>query len=182
MRNRLMNKDRGSSPSSSSSSSSPHSSQLPHHPTHTRKPKLALLREVFGRGCYTICHKHAESNATIVSCQSFMSNSFVVSFRFSLLLAASSPLQPPIGWWHLLLCPSWLWRLTLVCGQKKRTSPAFVCEWQKKLVFFCPSLMSYPSTWALKRKGGEKWGRMWALKKLTNDYFLIASGLSQHPG
>uniref|UniRef100_A0A3B4ESX0 Palmitoyltransferase n=1 Tax=Pundamilia nyererei TaxID=303518 RepID=A0A3B4ESX0_9CICH len=33
MRNRLMIKDR-----------------LPHHPSHTRKPKLALLREVFGRG------------------------------------------------------------------------------------------------------------------------------------
>eukprot|EP00064_Thunnus_orientalis_P017832 superscaffoldBa00003900_g17918 len=43
MRNRLMIKDKGSSSSSSSS-------QLPHHPTHTRKPKLALLREVFGRG------------------------------------------------------------------------------------------------------------------------------------
>lgn len=47
MRNRLMIKDRASS--SSSSSSTP-SSQLPHHPSHTRKPKLALLREVFGRG------------------------------------------------------------------------------------------------------------------------------------
>lgn len=45
MRNRLMIKDRGSSSSSSSSSA-----QLPHHPSHTRKPKLALLREVFGRG------------------------------------------------------------------------------------------------------------------------------------
>ncbi|KAM9335665.1 palmitoyltransferase ZDHHC3 [Symphorus nematophorus] len=48
MKNRLMIKDRGSSSSSSSSSIS--SSQLPHHHTHTRKPKLALLREVFGRG------------------------------------------------------------------------------------------------------------------------------------
>ncbi|TKS93074.1 Palmitoyltransferase ZDHHC3 [Collichthys lucidus] len=47
MRNRLMIKDRGSS-SSSSSPTSP--SQPPHHPPHTRKPKLALLREVFGRG------------------------------------------------------------------------------------------------------------------------------------
>lgn len=47
MRNRLMIKDRASSSSSSSSTSS---SQLPHHPSHTRKPKLALLREVFGRG------------------------------------------------------------------------------------------------------------------------------------
>ncbi|KAA8582712.1 hypothetical protein FQN60_006383 [Etheostoma spectabile] len=47
MRNRLMMKDRGSSASSSSSSAS---SQPPHHPPHTRKPKLALLREVFGRG------------------------------------------------------------------------------------------------------------------------------------
>lgn len=46
MRNRLMIKDRASS---SSSSSTP-SSQLPHHPSHTRKLKLALLREVFGRG------------------------------------------------------------------------------------------------------------------------------------
>ncbi|XP_054457701.1 zf-DHHC domain-containing protein [Anoplopoma fimbria] len=44
-KNRLMIKDRGSSSSSSSSST-----QLPHHPPHTRKPKLALLREVFGRG------------------------------------------------------------------------------------------------------------------------------------
>ncbi|XP_045921136.1 zf-DHHC domain-containing protein [Micropterus dolomieu] len=48
MKNRLMLKDRGSSSSSASTSSS--SSQLPHHPPHTRKPKLALLREVFGRG------------------------------------------------------------------------------------------------------------------------------------
>ncbi|XP_034019949.1 zf-DHHC domain-containing protein isoform X2 [Thalassophryne amazonica] len=40
MRNRLM-MDKSSSSSSS---------QLPHHPTHSRKPKLALLREVFGRG------------------------------------------------------------------------------------------------------------------------------------
>ncbi|XP_031597712.1 zf-DHHC domain-containing protein [Oreochromis aureus] len=47
MRNKLMIKDRASSSSSSSSTSS---SQLPHHPSHTRKPKLALLREVFGRG------------------------------------------------------------------------------------------------------------------------------------
>uniref|UniRef100_A0A3Q3X9L4 Palmitoyltransferase n=1 Tax=Mola mola TaxID=94237 RepID=A0A3Q3X9L4_MOLML len=46
MRNRLMIKDRGSSSSSSSTSSS----QPPHQPPHTRKPKLALLREVFGRG------------------------------------------------------------------------------------------------------------------------------------
>ncbi|XP_068612097.1 zf-DHHC domain-containing protein [Brachionichthys hirsutus] len=44
MRNRLTLKDRGS-PSSSSPSSS-----TSHHPPHTRKPKLALLREVFGRG------------------------------------------------------------------------------------------------------------------------------------
>ncbi|KAM8882494.1 palmitoyltransferase ZDHHC3 [Synchiropus picturatus] len=43
MRNRLMVKDRGSTSSSSSS-------QPPHQPPHTRKPKLALLREVFGRG------------------------------------------------------------------------------------------------------------------------------------
>nr|XP_019965226.1 PREDICTED: probable palmitoyltransferase ZDHHC21 isoform X1 [Paralichthys olivaceus] len=45
MRNRLMIKDRGASSSSPTSSS-----QLPHPPSHTRKPKLALLREVFGRG------------------------------------------------------------------------------------------------------------------------------------
>ncbi|KAL6118272.1 uncharacterized protein ACO6RY_03103 [Pungitius sinensis] len=44
MKNRLMKKDRGSS------SSSPSSPPLPHQPPHTRKPKLALLREVFGRG------------------------------------------------------------------------------------------------------------------------------------
>ncbi|TNN36015.1 Palmitoyltransferase ZDHHC3 [Liparis tanakae] len=43
MKNRLMMKERGSS----SSSSSP---PAPPPPTHTRKPKLALLREVFGRG------------------------------------------------------------------------------------------------------------------------------------
>ncbi|XP_029382626.1 palmitoyltransferase ZDHHC3 isoform X2 [Echeneis naucrates] len=49
MRNRLMIKDRGSSSTSGSSSSS---SQLPHHAAHTRKPKLALLREVFGRGVF----------------------------------------------------------------------------------------------------------------------------------
>ncbi|CAN9509333.1 unnamed protein product [Ophioblennius macclurei] len=57
MRNRLMIKDRSTSSSSASSPSSPSSSssQPPpphhhHHTTHTRKPKLALLREVFGRG------------------------------------------------------------------------------------------------------------------------------------
>lgn len=50
MRNRLMIKDRSASSSSSSSSST--FSQLPHQPPHTRKPKLALLREVFGRGIY----------------------------------------------------------------------------------------------------------------------------------
>uniref|UniRef100_A0A673BCW6 Palmitoyltransferase n=1 Tax=Sphaeramia orbicularis TaxID=375764 RepID=A0A673BCW6_9TELE len=50
MRNRLMMKDQGSSSSSSSSSLTPPSSQMSYHPSHTRKPKLALLREVFGRG------------------------------------------------------------------------------------------------------------------------------------
>ncbi|RVE60762.1 hypothetical protein OJAV_G00183870 [Oryzias javanicus] len=44
MKNRLMIRDRNSSSSSSMSS------QPSHHPPHTRKPKLALLREVFGRG------------------------------------------------------------------------------------------------------------------------------------
>lgn len=48
MRNRLVIKDRGSTSSSSSSSSS----RPPHQPSHTRKPKLALLREVFGRGAF----------------------------------------------------------------------------------------------------------------------------------
>ncbi|CAL1590166.1 unnamed protein product [Knipowitschia caucasica] len=45
MKNRLMLINRG--PASSSSSSS---SQVTNHTPHTRKPKLALLREVFGRG------------------------------------------------------------------------------------------------------------------------------------
>ncbi len=49
-----MIKDRGSSSSSSSSTSS----QLPHHPPHTRKPKLALLREVFGRGGFVLIIYH----------------------------------------------------------------------------------------------------------------------------
>ncbi|KAK5848177.1 hypothetical protein PBY51_005813 [Eleginops maclovinus] len=48
LRNRLMIMGRGSSSSSSSSSST--SSPQPPPPPHTRKPKLALLREVFGRG------------------------------------------------------------------------------------------------------------------------------------
>lgn len=49
MKNRLMIKDRSASSSSSLSSSS--SQQPPHHLPHgTRKPKMALLREVFGRG------------------------------------------------------------------------------------------------------------------------------------
>lgn len=43
MKNRLMIKDRSSTSSSSSSVST-------NHTPHTRKPKLALLREVFGRG------------------------------------------------------------------------------------------------------------------------------------
>ncbi|KAJ4948077.1 hypothetical protein JOQ06_019618 [Pogonophryne albipinna] len=46
LRNRLMIMGQGSSSSSSSSSSSPSSPQ----PPHTRKPKMALLKEVFGRG------------------------------------------------------------------------------------------------------------------------------------
>ncbi|XP_012705023.2 zf-DHHC domain-containing protein isoform X1 [Fundulus heteroclitus] len=51
MKNRLMIKDRSASFSSSSSSSSLPSQQPPHHLPHaTRKPKMALLREVFGRG------------------------------------------------------------------------------------------------------------------------------------
>lgn len=48
MRNRLMIKDRSTSSSSSTFS------QLPHQPPHTRKPKLALLREVFGRGVFNL--------------------------------------------------------------------------------------------------------------------------------
>lgn len=72
MRNRLMIKDRGSSALSSSSTA--HSSQLPHHPTHTRKPKLALLREVFGRGRHIINHKHRESKAALLSWKSFHVN------------------------------------------------------------------------------------------------------------
>lgn len=55
MRNRLMIKDRGST-SSPSSPTSP--SQPPHHPPHTRKPKLALLREVFGRGGFVLIFLH----------------------------------------------------------------------------------------------------------------------------
>lgn len=50
MRNRLMIRERGSSSFSSSPSSQPS-----HHPSHTRKPKLALLREVFGRGGVSVC-------------------------------------------------------------------------------------------------------------------------------
>ncbi|KAK5893196.1 hypothetical protein CgunFtcFv8_006091 [Champsocephalus gunnari] len=46
LRNRLMTMGQGSSSSSSSSSSSPQ----PPPPPHTRKPKMALLKEVFGRG------------------------------------------------------------------------------------------------------------------------------------
>ncbi|KAF3837443.1 hypothetical protein F7725_004907 [Dissostichus mawsoni] len=46
LRNRLMIMGQGSSSSSSSSSSSPQ----PPPPPHTRKPKMALLKEVFGRG------------------------------------------------------------------------------------------------------------------------------------
>lgn len=103
MRNRLMIKDRGSS----SSSSTTHSSQLPHHPTHTRKPKLALLREVFGRGWHIISHEHAESKAPMVACQSFhvkllcrllQVQSFAGSFRFTPTphLLAASPTLPSL--------------------------------------------------------------------------------------
>lgn len=63
MRNRLMIKDRGSTSSSSPSSSS---SQLQHHPSHTRKPKLALLREVFGRGaCVCVCVHQQRSRISV---------------------------------------------------------------------------------------------------------------------
>uniref|UniRef100_A0A8C6WF48 Palmitoyltransferase n=1 Tax=Neogobius melanostomus TaxID=47308 RepID=A0A8C6WF48_9GOBI len=47
MKNRLMIKDRSSASSSSSNATT---SQPPNHTPHTRKPKMALLREVFGRG------------------------------------------------------------------------------------------------------------------------------------
>uniref|UniRef100_A0A3B5LBA0 Palmitoyltransferase n=1 Tax=Xiphophorus couchianus TaxID=32473 RepID=A0A3B5LBA0_9TELE len=51
MKNRLMIRDRSSSFSSLPSSASPQ--QPPHHLPHaTRKPKLALLREVFGRSVF----------------------------------------------------------------------------------------------------------------------------------
>lgn len=127
MRNRLMIKDRGSSSSSSTSSS-----QLSHHPPHTRKPKLALLREVFGRGGFVlvIYISAAIWNAPptsipprglimslvdryitdvdsgfIFECPGFLC-------RFSLLLASSSPLQSSFSWRHHVLRPAPLRRLT----------------------------------------------------------------------
>lgn len=127
MRNRLVIKDRGSS----SSSSTP-SSQLPHHPPHTRKPKLALLREVFGRGGFALVISVPATiwnaplaaiftkllimslinhfSTEIGSC--FIFSSLICLSRFGLLLASPSPLQPSVSWRHHVLRPARLRRLT----------------------------------------------------------------------
>lgn len=135
MRNRLVIKDRGSS----SSSSTP-SSQLPHHPPHTRKPKLALLREVFGRGGFVlVIYIPATSwNAPLAaiftkllimslinhfstergSC--FIFYSLICLSRFGLLLASPSPLQPSVSWRHHVLRPARLRRLTFGPWERER--------------------------------------------------------------
>lgn len=155
MRNRLMIKDRGSSASSSSTA---HSSQLPHHPTHTRKPKLALLREVFGRGWHIISHEHAESEAPMVSCQSFHVKllchllqvpSFAGSFRF---------IPTP----HLLVVSLTLPSLTMTSDfglrLKSKKKKSCVCVWVAIRAWIFTAqlwrLILQPERW---RGRGEKW-------------------------
>uniref|UniRef100_A0A8C7Y284 Palmitoyltransferase n=1 Tax=Oryzias sinensis TaxID=183150 RepID=A0A8C7Y284_9TELE len=94
MKNRLMIRDRNSLSSSS---------QQSHHPPHTRKPKLALLREVFGRGGITF--------ALRCSCTEKVTEQSFCPFRFAFLLAASAPPQPSVCWRSHVLRPAQLRRL-----------------------------------------------------------------------
>lgn len=162
MRNRLVIKDRGSS----SSSSTP-SSQLPHHPPHTRKPKLALLREVFGRGGFVlviyipattwnaplaaiftkllIMSLINHFSTEIGSC--FIFYSLICLSRFGLLLASPSPLQPSVSWRHHVLRPARLRRLTFGPWERERVrgkdgEKGFVRVCDCKRENFLPNLRS----------------------------------------
>lgn len=176
MRNRLMIKDRGSS----SSSSTTHSSQLPHHPTHTRKPKLALLREVFGRGWHIISHEHTESKAPMVSCQSFH-----VKLLCRLLqvqsFAGSFPFTPTP---HLLAASPTLPSLTMTSDfglrVKSKKKKSCFCVWVTIRAWIFTAqlwrLILRPVRWrGREEKSGPNVSTQW-----TNDSFFLALGWSRY--
>lgn len=157
MRNRLMIKDRGSSASSSSSSFTAHSSQLPHHPTHTRKPKLALLREVFGRGWHTVSRKQrmkTSSNAVLQTfpCQTSLSCPSGSVFCWLLPLHSNPPSVGGISYSALPDYDVWLWSAGE--GKKNKEVLRFYVSDNKRLNIFCSSLASNrsPERW----RGGKK--------------------------
>lgn len=152
MKNRLMIKDRSTSPSSSSSSTF---SQLPHQPPHSRKPKLALLREVFGRGVSLnrICHSFPIDQHFFKFISWFIFASLFS--RFHLVLASTSPSQPSISRWGHVLCPAWLQRLILTSyTQKWQRRFLGAAPLQSKWFFFCLSTVSYLWTGEMKK---QKW-------------------------
>lgn len=159
MKNRLMIKDRSTSPSSSSSSST--FSQLPHQPPHSRKPKLALLREVFGRGVSLnrICHTFPIDHIFFKYLSRFI---FASPFsRFHLLLASTSPIQPSISRWGRVFCPAWLQRLILTSYTQKWQrrflgAAALQSKWFFYIFLFCLSTVSYLWTGEMKK---QKWQR-----------------------
>lgn len=122
MRNRLMIKDRGSSASSPSSSTT-HSSQLPHPPPHTRKPKLALLREVFGRGWHIINHTHRKQSSSVVlqifPCQTTLSSPSGSVFCWLLPLHSNPPSVGGISYSALPDYDVWLWKMNFKVRRMK---------------------------------------------------------------
>lgn len=145
MKNRLMIKDRSTSPSSSSSSTF---SQLPHQPPHSRKPKLALLREVFGRGVSLnrICHSFPIDQHFFKFISWFIFASLFS--RFHLLLASTSPSQPSISRWGHVFCPAWLQRLILTSyTQKWQRRFLGAAPLQSKWFFFLPKYSVLSLDW-----------------------------------
>lgn len=146
MRNRLMIKDRASSSSSltSTSSSSSSAPQLPHHPPHTRKPKLALLREVFGRGGFDLLTLNFTNNTNKKPFESFL---FSPGSVFCWLLPLhSSP--PSVGGISYSALPDYdVWPLTCERRQSRQVS---ICVWETVW-----ELTSHLLTWKVKKTKEE---------------------------
>ncbi len=163
MRNRLMIKDRGSSSSSSSSTSS--STQLPHHPPHTRKPKLALLREVFGRGGFMLIFflsvAAIESALKSELLRSSSSSSFSPQVRSSAGSFLSTPALHPSGASPTPPCPtttSDLWPVNAREDEERmERTVSCVCLWQCARATLLPNydVLHYLWTWKVTRKTDE---------------------------
>lgn len=180
MRNRLMIKDRGSSASSSSSSNA-HSSQLPHHPTHTRKPKLALLREVFGRGWRIISHKQRIQSSNVVlqifPCQTILLSPSGSVFCWLLPLHSNPPSVGGISYSALPDYDVWLWS----AGEKRKTKKSCVFMWVtiRAWIFSKSGIESFDLSAEEERRRTLVW--MWAFNELTNDdfFFFFSNPLPQ---